>query len=429
MTWHQNGLRRAKTGALAVILIVFVGFGGWSATAPIAGAVIAPGKVKVLSNRKAVQHEEGGIVEAILVHDGDRVQTGDIVIRLDATRARNSHNLLVARRDHFLASIARLRAELRGDGDLVLSGGAAAASETMAEMVESQRELLNARVQMLASSKAMIDEQIEQMKQEVHGLETKIEEKAFQIASITSEIEDLEQLFRERLTPRSRLLALQREAAELRSERAEAVARIGAIRRSMAEASQERSRTRAEFHERANRELNEAQAELNEVIEQLDSAAHSLAHSEIRATADGVVVGLAVHTVGGVIAPGDTLLEILPAEESLVVEARIRLNDIDLVSEGQPVDIRFLSSTASMLDDLPAQLTYVSADSLYDERADESYFIARARLDNAAREPELARLLQPGLAAEMFITTGERTPLEYLAQPLRESLSRAWREK
>ena len=188
---------------------------------------------------------------------------------------------------------------------------------------------------MLASSEAMVDEKIGQLGQEVVGLEAKVKEQSFQITSIGGEIDDLKKLYKKGLTPRSRLLELQRKAAQLRGQRAEAQAGIGAARRSMAEARQQRSRIRAEFHERANRELNESQRQLHEIIEQLDSAAHSLAQSEIRATASGIVVGLNNHTVGGVVAPGDTLLEILPEAESLVVEAEIEVKDIDLVHQGR----------------------------------------------------------------------------------------------
>ncbi len=426
--WSQRGIRRAKTGALAVIILAFGGFGGWSATAPMSGAVIAPGVVKVLTNRKAVQHREGGIIKEILVSDGDRVTVGAVVIRLDATRARNSHNLLRARRDHILATIARLQAELRGDKAMADPNGAEMNETERNGMLKHQRELLTARLQMLASSEAMIDEKVEQLKQEIVGLESKVSEQTYQIKSIGGEIDDLQALYTKGLTPRSRLLELQRKAAQLRGQRAEAKARIGASRRSMAEAKQQQSRTRAEFHERANRELNESQRQLHEIIEQLESAAHSLAQSEIRATASGIIVGLAVHTVGGVITPGDTLLEILPEAETLVIESEIQVKDIDLVYKGQPVDIQFVSSRARSLEKHVGKLAYVSADSMHDEKTGRSFFIARAEIDKNTIDPEMAEIVQPGLAAELFIKSKARTPLQYLVSPLQESIARAWRE-
>lgn len=426
--WRNEGIRRAKVSALVVVILAFGGFGGWAATAPISGAVIAPGTVKVLSNRKAVQHREGGIVKEILVRDGDRVTNGDVILKLDATRARNSHNLLASRRDHVQATIARLQAELAGRPDLVVSDEAGTGRTIGADKLKHQQELLTARLQMLASSEAMIDEKIGQLGQEVIGLEAKVKEQSFQITSIGGEIDDLKKLYKKGLTPRSRLLELQRKAAQLRGQRAEAKAGIGAARRSMAEARQQRSRIRAEFHERANRELNESQRQLHEIIEQLDSAAHSLAQSEIRATASGIVVGLSVHTVGGVIAPGDMLLEILPETESLVVEAEIEVKDIDLVRQGQDVDIQFVSSQARSMNKLVGQLTYLSADALHDEKTGRSFFIARARIDKTAMAPDLAKIIQPGLGADLFIRTSSRTPLQYLVTPLQESLERAWRE-
>lgn len=426
--WNKKNIVRAKVGALAVIVLAFGGFGGWAATAPISGAVIASGVVKVLSNRKAVQHREGGIISEILVRDGDRVSIGDVVVRLDATRARNSHDLLRSRRDHILTTIARLQAELQMKPDLVSPKSVDRQDPAFTEKLENQRKLLSARLKMLTSSQAMITEQMEQLNTEVTGLEAKAAEQTFQITSITEEVGDLQTLFDKGLTPRARLSELQREAADLRGRRAEVMARIGAARRSIAEAMQQRSRIEAEFHERANRELSESQRQLSEIIEQLESAAHSLAHSEIRATASGIVVGLAVHTEGGIITPADVLLEILPEEENLVVEAQIEVKDIDLVRPGQPVDIQFVSSKARQMDKLSTELTYVSADSLREEKTGRSFFVARARLESAEMDQELAGIVQPGLAADLFIKTDARTPLQYLVAPLKDSVSRAWRE-
>lgn len=425
--WNFLAIRRIKTSAAAVIAFAFLGFGGWAATASISGAVISEGVFKVISNRKAVQHREGGTVKEILVEDGDRVSTGDIVIRLDATRARNSHNLLQSRRNHILASIARLQAELAGETEMVAPdwpGGDRAAFD---KTVANQKRLLESRLQMLASSEAMTGEQIAQLNQEVTGLKAKVREQDFQITSIGDEISDLQALFDKGLTPRARLLELKREAAKLRGNRAEATARIGAARRSMAEARQQLAKLRAEFQERANSELNENQRLLNEVSEQLESAAHTLAHSDVRATASGIVVGLSVHTEGGVIAPGDVLMEIVPETVELLVETRIEVASIDNVHRGQEVDVQLVSAKARNLDKLRGRIVYVSADSLYDDKTGRTYFVARAALDGTV--PERAReIMQPGLAANVFVRTDARTPLAYLLEPLKDSVSRAWRE-
>ena len=426
--WNRKNIARAKIGALAVIVLAFGGFGGWAATAPITGAVIASGVVKVLSNRKAVQHREGGIISEILVRDGDRVAIGDVVIRLDATRAQNSYNLLRSRRDHVLTTIARLRAELQLKSELISPEKVDRDDPAFTEKLENQQKLLSARLKMLTSSQAMIAEQMAQLNTEVEGLEAKAAEQTFQILSISKEVADLQALFDKGLTPRARLSELEREAADLRGRRAEVTARIGAARRSIAEAMQQQSRIEAEYHERANRELSESQRQLSEIIEQLESAAHSLAHSEIRATASGVVVGLAVHTEGGIITPADVLLEILPERENLVVEAQIEVKDIDLIRPGQPVDVQFVSSKARLLDKYSAKLTYVSADSLQEPKTGHSFFIARARLNSDDMNEELAKIVQPGLAADLFIKTDARTPLQYLMAPLKDSVSRAWRE-
>lgn len=427
--WNNRGIKRARFGAIAVMVLAFGGFGIWSATASISGAVIASGNVKVLKNRKSVQHNEGGIVEEILVSDGDVVSTGQVIIRLDATRARNSYNLLRSRRNHILATISRLEAELKLEETLRMPDLVNAADrDLILEQFENQTPLLIARLQLIRSSDEMVDEQIGQLKQQSEGLRSKVSSLEYQISSMTKESEDLEMLFEKGLTPRSKMLGLQREIANLEGQRAEASSEIGIVKRSIAEANQNRSRIRAEFHERANSELTESQRQLNEITEQMESAAHGLALSEIRATSSGIVVGLAVNTVGGIIAPGQILLEILPEEQGLLVEAKIDVKDIDLIHLGQTVDIKFVSSKARSLDNFSSQLTYVSADSLYDEQTGMSYFLVRSELDEMNMDPELRKIIQPGLSAEVFVNTGARTPLQYLVKPLEESIARAWKE-
>jgi len=238
----------------------------------------------------------------------------------------------------------------------------------------------------------------------------------------------LEMLLGKVLTSRSKLLELQRETASLEGLYAETDAEIGVVKRSISEANQNRVRLIAEFHERANSELTESQRQLNEIIEQIETAAHSLALSEIRATSAGVVVGLAVNTVGGIVAPGQVLLEIIPEQQGLLVEARIDVKDIDQVHTGQTIDIKFVSSKSRSLDNFSSNITYVSADTLFDEQIGQSYFLVRAELDEKNMDAELREIIQPGLSAEIFVNTGARTPLQYLVKPLGDSISRAWRE-
>lgn len=426
--WNTKGIKRAKLGTIIVLALSFGGFGIWSATASISGSVIASGSVKVLKNRKSVQHNEGGIVEEILVSDGDDVSSGQVIIRLDATRARNSFNLLKNRKNHILATISRLEAELRLEDELPVPDPSIEDHRQIVQQLQNQTPLLVARLQMIHSSEEMIDEQIAQMRQQTEGLKSKVSALEYQINSMKTETQDLEMLFKKGLTSRSKLLELQRETASLEGLHAETGAQIGSVKRSIAEANQNRSRIIAEFHERANSELTESQRQLNEIIEQMETAAHSLALSEIRATSAGIVVGLSVHTVGGIIAPGELLLEILPEEQGLLVEAKVEVKDIDLVHIGQTVDLKFVSSKARSLDNFSTNLTYVSADSLFDEQIGKSYFLVRAELHEEDMDEELLSIIQPGLSAEVFINTGARTPLQYLVKPLEDSISRAWKE-
>lgn len=423
--------RGAIMGGMLVMLITFGGFGGWAAFAPLSSAVVATGTVKVLSERKTVQHPEGGVVKDIRVRNGERVNAGDVLVRLDDTEANANAQILRAQLDAAEAAMARLRAEQVRAGDMPLSARLEARMDIPAvrETVDSQHLLFKARRATLIGQQNILNERIAQLEEEIKGLEALVTSENEQIAMITTELSDMRELLRRELASRNRVSELEREKSRLNGSRADHRARIAQARRQITEAELQILQSSEEFHQQVVEELRETQTEYFDLAERLAAAEHSLDLMDIRATEDGVVVGRQVATVGQVITPGQTLLEIVPDGDALVVEARVRPQDVDEVREGLEAGVQFSAFSSRDIQRLTGEVSYVSADSLVDERTGEAFFTARITVP----DPELARLgeearLQPGMPAEVFIKTGERTALAYLIKPIADSVRRAWKE-
>ncbi|MBK5910156.1 hypothetical protein CCR85_01440 [Rhodothalassium salexigens] len=422
-------------GAL-VLAITFGGFGTWAAVSRIEGAVIAPGMVKVLSNRKQVQHLEGGIIDRIYVNNGDRVAQGDILVRLDETRARAQLDIYAKRLFTNRAAAARLAAELAGAEAVRFADALqakAAATPAFAEILDAQRQLFKARRATLAGQIRVTRERIGQLEEQIEGRRAQARSNARQIALIEDELAGLEDLLEKGLTRKDRVSALRREAARLEGERGEHIAAIASSRRAISEAELEIVQYRQSFAERASEEMRERQAEISELTERVGAARFTLDHIDIRAPVSGTVVNMTAFTEGGVIQPGtrpdSTIMEIVPEDDVLVVEARVEPTDIDEVSPGQTAWVQFTAFASRNVPRLEGRVSYVSADILTDERQQVSYFTVRIEVGDA----EVDRLgqgnrLQPGMPADVMIRTGSRTPLAYLLKPIKDSMDMAWRE-
>ncbi len=423
--------RPAILFGFAVLIVTIGGFGSWAGTAPLSSAVIAEGSVKVDTNRKKVQHLEGGIVDELLVRNGDRVAVGDVLVRLDRTRAEASATIYGGKLDAARAGLARLTAERDGQAqlqfppDLVERSNDAAVRQTL----EGERRMFQARRETLAGQVQMAEERIGQLGEEIIGLQSQVSAKKRQISLIKKELVDLKDLLARGLTPRARVLALEREAARLEGERGEHIAGIARAKRTISESRMEIMQLETAFREQVVAELRERQDEVYDLAERVEAARFTLAQTEIAATEDGIVVGLDVHTVGGVIKPGDTLMEIVPLEDRLIVEARVRPQDVDEVQLGLQADVNFVGFSQRTTPKASGEVIYQSADALTDPKTGESHFLVRV----AVPETEVARLgtldLQPGMPAQVLIQTGRRTPFEYLLRPIKDSMAVAWREQ
>jgi HlyD family type I secretion membrane fusion protein len=415
----------------AVVFLMLGGFVIWATLAPLAEAVVAAGTVKVDSSRKQIQHLEGGIVKDILVRDGDRVKHGDILVRLDETRAAASVAILRDGLDEALAQEARLLAErddLRGiifhEALLARSG-----NPKVRGVLDSQRILWEARRAALEGEVQILEKQVAQLQEDILGYQGQIDARTKQLAFVHDELGSVRELQKKGLSGKQRLLELEREAADLEGDRAELKSRISATETEIAEKELQIFQVSKSFRQKVVDELKKVQAEINDFRERLNAAEHLYRQTEVRAPVDGVVVGSGVHTIGGVISPGGTLLELVPVDDKLIVEAKINPQDIDKLHSGLPVGIKLTAFNQRTTPELAGELRYISADVLQDPKSGIAYYVARIEVPEEQVKRLGDKALQPGMTAEVFIRTGERTMAEYLLQPLRDSFRRAWLEE
>ena len=415
---------------LAIVLLMFGGLGAWAAIAELSGAVIGTGVVAVSSKRQTVQHLEGGIVSELLVRDHDTVDAGQLLIRLDDTRAQATLGIIDGRHDLLHAQGARLRAERDGFDDVVVPEALAdrMAEPGVSEIVEGEIELFKAQRLALDGEIEILTQRITQLGDQTRGIEAQRAAKERQVELITEEHAGLERLFRQGYAPRTRVLELERAAERLRGEVGEHIAEIAAIGTQTGETRLQIIQLSRAFAEQAVQQLSEVQAQIFDLEQRRAAALDELKRLDIRAPADGAVVGLNVHTLGGVISPGQPLMDVVPEEDELVVEARIAPQDIDKLAFGLDAVVRLSAFNMRTTPELNGTVHSVSADRLLDANSGLPYYLVSVRIPEA----ELARLegltLVPGMPAEVFINTGERTALSYLVKPLTDSLAHAFKE-
>ena len=337
------GIETSVAIGFGVIAIFFVGFGAWAALAPLESAAIALGSVSVESQRKTVQHLEGGIVSEILVRDGDRVEQGQVILRLDETQPDATVELLRKRHDVAQALFARLSAQ-RDDSARIEFPQELAARYTdpdVRDIITGQTNIFRARRQTLEGQVAILNQRVAQLLEEIIGLEGEIAAEDRQLELIAEEIADLEQLWERRLIAKSRLLERKSRSAEIEGGRSQNVAGIARARQSIGESRLRMTELTTAMVNEAVDQLGRVQGELLDLGERLRAAQDVARRTEIVAPQAGTIVGLRVHTAGGVISPGQALLDIVPSGDRLIVEAQVDPQDIDIVHEGLDAHVRF----------------------------------------------------------------------------------------
>lgn len=427
-----RGLERA---GYVLIALLFGGAGVWAATSHIAGAVIAPGTIVVQSNVKKVQHPTGGVIATIGVSDGDRVEAGQIVVRLDDTVARATVGVVRAQLDELQARQARLIAE-RDDANRIMFPAdllARQGDKPLTATFAGERRLFESRRASLSGQRAQLEERIRQAGDEIRGLEAQQAAKGREIDLIGEELVGVTELFGKNLVAISRLMQLRRDQARLSGERGQYIAEIARAKGKISETELQIIQLEKDFRTDVLKDLRDAQGKIAELTERIVAAEDQLKRVDIRAPQDGVVNQLSVHTVGGVIGNGELLMEIVPHDDALIIEAKVEPRDIDQVTVGAAAVVRILAGEQRANPDLTGKVDLVSAD-LTRERPlagvpERAYYTIRISL---AKE-EVERLgnlkLVPGMPTEVFIQTYPRTPLQYLIKPLEDQIARTFRER
>ena len=430
-TPSQRSIRFHLIIGLAVVLVLGGGLGGWAATAQLAGALIAPGTVVVDTNVKKVQHPTGGVVGEVRVRDGDIVKAGDIVVRLDDTVTKAGLAIVTKNLNGLWARAARLEAEQRGSERIAFPPQLLEqmADDDVKNVIGSETKLFNVRSTGRVGQKQQLRERISQLNEEIAGLSAQEQAKTREIALVEKELVGVRGLFDQQLVQISRLTVLERDAARLAGERAQFIAARAQAKGKITEIELQIFQIDKDLVSEVSKDLRETNDKIGEFVERKVTAEDQLRRIDIRAPQDGVVLQSNVHTVGGVITAGDTLMLIVPQTDSLSVEARVNPQDIDKLLIGQKTVLRLTAFNQRTTPELNGEVSRVSADTTTDQRTGQAYYTIRISLPPS----EVARLgdvrLIPGMPVEAFVQTGERTMLSYLAKPLSDQFMRAFREK
>lgn len=416
-------------GVIALLVLVG-GFGAWSVATTIAGAIVATGQVQVDQSRQIVQHPDGGVVEAVIVREGQVVATGDLLLRLEGAALRSEREIVAGQLFEALASRMRLEAE-RDDMAAPIPGAdlvAALDQPDVRDLIEGQTRLFHARQETFVNQREQIDKRIEQTIAQTGGIEAQITAADRQLALIRDELTDTRSLRDRGLAQATTVSALEREEARLMGEIGELSALRAGTEGQVTALRLEALRLAAERREQANEALREVVAQESVSRERLRALDERIARLDIRAPVGGVVLGLRVTTPQAVIRPADPVLYIIPQDRPLVIEARVSPFNIDEVHVGQSVRLVLPGVQQRPMPELTGRVTLVSADALSDEATGQAFYRAEIVLE----ADEMAKLenavLVPGMPVEAFIQTAERTPLAYLLQPFTNYFRRAFRE-
>lgn len=425
------GLGRPVVAGSTTIAIAFGGFLGWAVFAQLDAAAIAPGMVIADSNRKAVQHLEGGVVAELLVRDGDRVDQGQVLLRMDPTFARAKLGQLEGQLQVARARLVRLQAEAAQQRDPEAFDPLLreAADRHARQIVLDARTHFESRWRDFDSRLGVLEQQILELTSERAALDAKIASSSEQLRYTRDELESAERLYAKGFERRSRLLELRRHVSELAGERDEATARRAQIEQMI-------TGTRIQIgHERDLRQteiasdLVQTRAAVADLEDEIEAARNVMKRVAVRAPQDGLITNLQVFGAGAVIRPGEPILEIVPLDDDLVIEAMIQPHDIDSVYVGGPVNVRLTAFKQKSVPVIDGTLTYVAADRQVDERTGAPFYPGRVTLSSTALD-EIDRVdLYPGMPAEVIIITGRRRALDYFLSPITDGLAHAFREE
>jgi len=439
-TWYDSLPRSTKSPTVAgalIMAVVLMGFGVWGNMAPIAGAVVASGVFVVTGQNKIVQHLEGGVIREIFVREGDTVEAGQILLKLDDTAARAELQRLFLRRTRLSAMDARLQAEMKEETDITLPPEIVAwlgKSPDVKEIVDSQQMTFAARRNNLNSDVKSIQESINALEERIRGSRVQLDAVRRQIVLLDEEIVTKDRLVQAGLVRKPELMVLQRSKANLEGEVGRIMGDIGDAKERIARAVEQINGVRKTAIKTAVEQMHGVRGELADVRERMHSAKGVLDRIRVTAPVSGVVVKLRYHTRGGVVEAGKNIMELLPMKDELIIEARLRPQDIDSVKHGQAAMVRLTALNQRITPMVSGDVVYLSADTLADEKKSQQVgptdiYLVRVRLNSEESRNLPGFSPTPGMPAEVYIKTAERTFFQYLMRPIYDSFMRAFRER
>ncbi|WP_122579985.1 HlyD family type I secretion periplasmic adaptor subunit [Pseudomonas viridiflava] len=419
-------------------LLTLVGAGSfflWASLAPLDQGIAVQGTVVVSGKRKAVQSLDSGVVSRILVTEGQAVKEGEPLFRLDQTQVEADVQSLRAQYRMAWASLARWQSErdnlseVNFPAELTAAGHGQDPDPRLAMVLEGQRQLFSSRRQALAREQAGLQASIEGAGAQLAGMRRARSDLLAQADSLRQQLSNLQPLAQNGFIPRNRLLEYERQLSQIQQEMAQNAGETGRIEQGIVESRLRLQQQREEYQKEVRTQWADAQVKTLTLEQQLASAGFSLQHSEILAPADGIAVNLGVHTEGAVVRAGQTLLEIVPQGTRLEVEGRLPVNLIDKVGSHLPVDILFTAFNQNSTPRVTGEVSLISADQLEDEKTGQPYYVLRTSVSDAVMEKLNGLVIKPGMPAEMFVRTGERSLLNYLFKPLLDRAGSALTEE
>lgn len=431
---NQTARRDEKRAVRLGWLLVLAGFGGfllWALFAPLDKGVMVNGSVVISGNRKVVQHNQGGIVDKIQVKDGDRVEAGQILLTLNEVDARSASEGLDGQYLQLVAREGRLLAEQQRLSDMVMTPRLQplAGTPEMSVITALQRDLLRSRQQSLKLEAEGMRTSIAGMEASLSAQRQVMSSKQKQRETLEQQLQGLRSLAAENYVPRNKMLENERLLAQLNGDIAQLAGDINRTRRDIEQQTLLIAQRQQEYDKEVNSELADVRALLSDVGSKKEKADFNLANIQMRAPVSGTVVGLKVFTEGGVIAPGQTLLEIVPDDQPLLVDARLPVELVDKVWPGLPVELQFVAFNQSTTPRVAGTVELLSADRLLDERDGSPYYSLRVQVDEAGKRALEGLEVKPGMPVQGFVRTGERSFVNYLFKPLMDRLHLALTEE
>jgi HlyD family type I secretion membrane fusion protein len=426
--WSARG--PLLTGILALVVLLG-GIGVWSLLTNISGAVVAPGMIQVESNRQVIQHQDGGVVSAILVRDGDVVAPGDVLLRLDGTRLESELAVVNGQLQEIAGRRARLMAERDGKDEIVFDDGLLKAALTDPDAqakIDGERQLFLTRRESLSQEIGLLGEQNQQIENRIKGTEARLVAIGTQMTILGQELSNQQRLLDQQLIQAARVLELQRLQADLEGQTGRLTAEIAELRGQLASNAISILKLETMRREEASSQLRDLEFSEIELTERQLALMDTLSRLDVRAPMGGIVYNSQVFALQAVVQPAQPLMYIVPQDQPLIVSARVNSTNVDEIFVGQEVLLRFSAFDQRKMPDITGRIERVSADVILDEATQQSYYSAEI-IPLPSETPKLGdQVLLPGMPVEAYIKTGDRTAFAYLIQPFRNFFDKAFRE-